>query len=325
MPAGEKRFGSRERQLNLMIISNGVRAYEWIDDWGEINGTQGEGYSGRTHGAAATREDFIVIFRHGDPAILILDQKGKAQAAWGNRFAGAHGLTLVEENNRELLWLTDTASGEVVKTTLEGETLLNLEKPERHEYATGKYVPTWVAVNETRFGGNGDIWLADGYGQSLLHRFNSAGEYMTTLNGANGAGRFACPHGIWFDPRKSPAELYVADRTNRRVQIFDAEGNFLRVIGENFLTSPCSFALDGDELLIPELKARLSFLDGDEQSAIYLGENNEVEFCEGYPNSRALLEIGKFHAPHHVAADSRGDLYMVEWIIGGRVTKLVKQ
>ncbi len=151
-------------------------------------------------------------------------------------------------------------------------------------------------MNETRFGGNGDIWVADGYGSHLVHRYNAEGTYLMTLDGTEGAGRFACPHGIAFDPRKPTPELYVADRGNRRVQVYSAEGKFLRTFGSDFLISPCSFAFSGERLVIPELIARVAVLDGEDRLIDYLGANVEAKAIPGWPDTPPL-EPGKFNSP----------------------------
>ena len=175
--------------------------------------------------------------------------------------ADAHGITLVQdgikEGGTEYLWIADNGrkrqfqfgyeyppstgsySGQVIKTTLNGEIVATLPKPDLPVYQEGNYSPTLVAVNEERHGGNGDIWVTDGYGESHIHRFSKAGEYLSSINGDKGrAGRFNCPHGIFIDRRRGDGELYVADRTNQRVQVYDLEGRFKRAFGSNFLSSP---------------------------------------------------------------------------------------
>src|SRR5204862_784055 len=118
-------------------------------------------------------------------------------------------------------------------------------------------------------------------------RFSKAGEYLGSINGAEGAaGPFKTPHGLWFDTRKGEVELYVADRGNRRVQVYDAEGRFKRAFGEEFLSSPSAFAADGDVLVVAELRARLALLDRDDRLIGYLGENEAVCDTPGWPNGR---------------------------------------
>lgn len=114
------------------------------------------------------------------------------------------------------------------------------------------------------------------------------GRYLATIDGREGgAGAFACPHGIW--------------------------------------TSPCGSIAWGDELLIPELRARLAVLDGEDRLVCYLGQNEAVCDLAGWPNhERHLLEAGRFNSPHGMAADPDGNLYVVEWIPGGRITRLAR-
>ncbi len=120
------------------------------------------------------------------------------------------------------------------KTTLQGDVLQSLAKPAHPAYENGPYVPTWAAVNEVRHGGNGDIWLTDGYGSHLVHRYDAAGHYLSTLDGTEGAGRFNCPHGIFSIPGKIQGNFYIADRGNKRVQVYSAEGRFLRTFEQTF-------------------------------------------------------------------------------------------
>jgi sugar lactone lactonase YvrE len=265
-----------------------------------------------------------VVLHVSNPAVLIFDSAGKVVDAWGDRFPGAHGLTLVEENGVEYLWLTDFKTGEVTKATLSGETVLSLPAPDYPGFNDPKYAPTWVAVFEERYGGNGDIWVADGYGAANLHRYDKTGRYLSTIDGTKGAGRFRHPHGIYIDPRKREPELYVADRMNRRVQVFDPNGQFRRVLGDTADTSPCGFAPYGDFTLIPEApyRARLSIIDPRDRLVATIAANDEICARAGFPNERSLFTPGRFVTPHSAAADSAGNIYVVEWVTGGRITKL---
>src|SRR2546427_12735238 len=128
-----------------MRIGSGEHTYEWIEDWATIPDTPAGRENGRTHGVAVTRAGDIVVFHQGDLGVLIFARDGKLKSAWGDRFSGAHGMTLVRENGIEYLWLTDEHSGEVVKTSLDGRTMMNLPRPELQIYHRGIYSPTWVA------------------------------------------------------------------------------------------------------------------------------------------------------------------------------------
>lgn len=302
--------------------SDGVTQYDWTERWAELPDTESHRNNGRTHGVAVTSAGDVVVFCQANPAVLIYGPDGTLKSSWGDRFGGAHGLTLVNEGGVDYLWLADQNSAEVVKTTLDGKTVQNIKLPEGLPWYAegGKYVPTWVAVNPD----NGDIWVTDGYGKSVIHRFDNVGAYIDSIDGTEGAaGAFKCPHGILFDSRKGTPELYIADRGNQRVQVYDGQGKFLRVFGNDILNSPCGFAFLGDRLYIPELNARLAVLGADDTLITYLGDNGPVVKIPGWPNhDKSLIEPGKFNSPHGMAAAPDGTLYVGEWIIGGRVTKL---
>jgi DNA-binding beta-propeller fold protein YncE len=294
-------------------------SYRWHENWVTVPGASGHA-NGRTHGVAVDRSGRVYVFHQAVPSVLVYDAQGRLLASWGS-YPGAHGLTLVEEEGEEFFWVTDQECAVVEKTTTAGKVVSRIAAP---AYAAHEpYVPTWAAVNELRHGGNGDVWVADGYGSSRVSRYDAAGNWLATLDGTEGAGRFNCPHGIWFDSRKRPMELYIADRGNHRVQAYDGQGRFLRSFGENFLTSPDGFAPDGDRVIIPELEGRVTILDANDRLVCSLGVNEEVCKEPSWPDKTALV-AGKFNSPHGATADVEGNLYVVEWRIGGRVIKLEK-
>jgi len=309
-----------------IFVGEGEHTFEWVDNWATIPDTPEARQDGRTHGVVVSHDGRVIVFHVSNPAVLIFDRTGKLIDSWGDRFPGAHGLTLVEEGGVEFLWLTDFKSGEVSKTTLSGETVLSLPSPDYPGFDNPKYAPTWVTVFEERFGGNGDIWVADGYGAANLHQYDKRGRYVSTIDGTKGAGRFRHPHGIYLDTRKGEPELYVADRMNRRIQVFDAEGHFKRVVTDTVDTSACAFTPYGDFTLVPEApyRARLTILDPQDRVVATIAGNDEVCARPGFPNARSLFESGRFVTPHAAAADSAGNIYVVEWVTGGRITKLAR-
>jgi DNA-binding beta-propeller fold protein YncE len=134
-----------------------------------------------------------------------------------------------------------------------------------------------------------------------------------------------CPHGATFIPKTAGPELYIADRGNHRVQVYDGDGKFKRSFGADFLNSPCGFVYRNGVVYIPELNARLAILDDHEKLITYIGENAAARKSPGWPDLPAAQILpGKFNSPHGMAVDSAGNLYVAEWIIGGRITKLAR-
>ena len=336
-----------------MRIGSGSNTYEWQDSWASIPESESAQTGWAHHGVTVTESGQIITYHPGDPTMMVFDPDGSLVRSWPVDLSDAHGITLVNEGGRELLWIADNGRkrqpaigyeypgggtrGQVLKMDLEGNALASLEQPDLDVYREGMYSPTWVAVNEERHGGNGDVWVADGYGQSYVHRYDSSGNYISSINGEEGgAGRFSTPHAIFIDRRGSDqrgAELYVADRANGRVQVYDLEGNYKRVFGSGFLTTPSGFVTHGDLLVIAELRARLTLCGKNDEFVCYLGANEQVCDVDGWPNNKeasgkvvptSLLEPGKFNSPHGLAVDAQGNLYVAEWLIGGRFIRLGK-
>ena len=317
-----------------MIVSDGKNRYEWIEDWAKTPDTAASRANGRTHGVAESKEGHIYVFHQSTPSVLVYDPQGNLVNSFSDDFGQAHGLRLVEdEDGTEYLWLTDQASGRVAKLTLAGQTVQTIEKPDLPIYADGgKYAPTWATAHPL----SGDIWVTDGYASGYIHRYSKDGAYIASINGTEGAaGKFACPHSIFFDVRghKEP-ELYITDRSNKRIQVYDGDGKFKRSFGEDFLIAPCDFAVYDDLLYVPELFGRLAVLDGNDNLVGYVGENEAIskagtdgwpaEGREGWPNlPKDQIHAGKFSSPHGVGTGADGSVYIVEWYApGGRILKL---
>ena len=310
-----------------MRIGTGEHSYEWIEEWAEIPDSE-SARSGFSHtGVIVTGAQHVVTFHPRDRALLEFDRDGRLLGSWDVGVENAHDIVLVEDAGAEFLWLADNLSGQVIKTSMNGGTVMSISRPDYPVYREGKYSPTSLAVDERKFGGSGDIWVTDGYGSYYVHRYTQSGEYVGSINGEDGGGgRFVNPHGIRIDRRGRDPELYVADRGNGQVQVYDLDGAFKRVFGTDYLYRPCSFTTVGENLVVVEHRAgRLTVLDRNDDLVCYLGENPGVEDIPGYPNvGREHIHPGKFSSPHGVAADADGNLYVIEWMVGGRTIRLVR-
>ena len=323
--------------------------YRWINDWGGAAHADDSDYeSGWSHHDLAVLDSGDVVgFHAGRSEFIVYRPDGSIIRRWDTDLAEGHGIALAGRGDTQTLWVADigrtrpaaanyeseewAAGAQVVEMALDGSTRTRLAHPKHPEYESLPYVVTMVAVADTARGGSGDIWVADGYGASLVHRYNSAGEQLQTLDGTDGAGRFDCPHGVVIDYRGSEPELLIADRANHRIQVFDLEGSFKRSFGEDYLDSPSAFAAIGDLLVIGDLRAHLTMTDSDDKLAGQIGVNPRIFDEPGWPNAldaagnptrTPRLQDGRLNSPHGLAAGADGSIYVAEWLIGGRMIKL---
>ena len=316
-----------------MQIGNHHHNYAWTEKWGSIPDTQSSREGWAHHGIVVSKTGKVFSFHQGDNTLITFDQNGSLIDSAETIVENAHGMTLVEENGEEFIWLADNLSGQVVKVDLSGKLVSSISMPDIEVYADGgKYSPTDVAVNEERSGGNGEIVITDGYGSSWIHFYDRDGNLQASIDGTDGdGGGFATPHGVWIDNRRDNSELYIADRSNGQIQVYGLDGKFIRHFGAapgaDWLHSPSGFAAWGEYLIVAELRgSRVTLLDSNDEPIVYLGENTGAfKFNEGWPNvPHETLVPGKFNSPHGIAADSEGNIFVAEWLIGGRVNKLTR-
>lgn len=313
-----------------MELTTGNLTFEWDSNWARVPDDITLGY---THGVVVDKQGLVHVFNQSPHGIVTFDPDGNFVSTWAafpsDRFLGAHGMTYTVNGGDEFVWLTDQKTCEVVKTTLTGETVLSLGKPDHRAYAepNAGYVPTWADESPI----DGTIFVADGYGSGYVSCYDKDGKYLTSIDGSEGAGRFACPHAvqIFTRPDANPGQtqplLYVTDRGNERLQVFDLQGKFVKSFDQEH---PCCFAerSPGGELLIPDLYAFIAIYDPHDALIGTLGNNADIVRKHGWPNvPHDMRHEGKFNSPHGGTYDHDGNIYIVEWIQDGRITKLTRK
>jgi len=325
-----------------MNLEVGELRYAW-HEWAAPPTT---GIEWAHHGLAATADDRVVAWDQAARELLVSDAgTGRPERRLPVAAVCGHGLTVADDAGRERVWIADTGewarldgdrvleeaiAPRVLAVDLAGDVVQELSPPPTPIYRSEPYRPTGITMAEQRRGGDGSIWVADGYGASLVHRFDRAGRHTGVIDGESAGLRFDCPHDVFVDWRHAEPELLVADRGNQRVQAFDLDGGFRRTIGLGELSSPSAFATVGDALVVAELRSRLAVLDADDRLVGYLGDGGDVWQTDGWPNAGdgttveapTDLHAGRFRSPHGLTALSDGTILVAEWLIGGRVIRL---
>ncbi|MEZ6194691.1 MAG: hypothetical protein R3F20_03025 [Planctomycetota bacterium] len=299
-------------------LGEGAHRYEWTEGWGRL---PDGGELGNTHGAIIFTRDGRGIFNTDtERAFCVVGADGAIARSWGADFRGnVHGMFLAEEGGFEFLYFTHTGRHEVAKATPDGLVLWILGCPmESGLYRSPEeFRPTSVAVAP-----NGHLFVADGYGKSVVHEFGADRRWIRVLGTAGAApGQFRTPHGLGLDLRGPEPRLVVADRENHRLQTFGLDGALVSVT-EGMLRRPCSVAFHGDDLVVADLAGRVTILDRENRLVTQLGDNPDSEQRAQNGVPREDWRPGVFVSPHGAAWDARGDLYVMDWLRQGRVTRL---
>jgi len=298
------------------------------------------------HGAVVVTGDGLVVTTDPDEARLDLwDPVGRLHRTIPTHAVEAHGLALSKFDSSPTLWIADPGFKVVVRGTEAtvdrvgngrvfaidfetGEVVIELEQPTHPLYSTMLYRPTSVALespNQKSY-----IWVADGYGASLVHRYDPAGRYVESLDGAAGEGRFDCPHSVQVCRRGDQDKLYITDRGNHRMQVFSLDGTFDHSFGHGHLASPTGCTDLGGFLVVADLEARLVVFDKADSFQCTVGADEKATKRPGWPNKINEhgvlgrpddLVDGKLNSPHAIGASGSSSVYVVEYIIGGRLTR----
>jgi len=290
--------------------------------------------AGYTHpdvaAVAVNSKGRVYLFCRAEHPVLMYERDGRFVGSWGEGIFSmrTHGITIAPDDS---VWCTDDAGHSVRKFTPDGKLLLtlgeNAGKPSDSGYNGSNLTtivrgappfnrPTNLAVAR-----NGDLYVTDGYGNARVHRFSAAGKLLASWGEpGTGPGQFMLPHGVAVD---ATGNVLVCDRENDRIQMFTADGRFIREITE--VQRPTQIIVARGLMYVSELGWRVgqrSFRKGPIERDLpsrlsVLDANGTVVTRLGGPDPCAP---GSFCAPHGLAVDSNGDLYVAEvvWTIAGK-------
>ena len=296
-----------------MVYGSGKYVYElakwkakFPDGWAPIE----------VNGLCCDTQDRLIAFNTGEYPVTVFDRDGNLLKTWGgNSFAHTHGGCIAPDGN---IFIADDGNHTVSKFNPEGKLLLTIGKkgqPSDTGYTLiaedGRRLNIMEAIATTKRSGppfnsptdvavtaSGEIFVSDGYGNARVHKFSPDGKLVLSWGDPGKApGQFIVPHGIALDRR---GRVFVADRHNNRIQIFDAQGKFLTQWTD--LSLPTDVFIDMNETVyVSELiPPRLSVFD------------IEGKLLARWGNEGRTKEDPLFVTLHTIAVDSRGDIYVGE-------------
>ena len=295
-----------------MTYTIGSRKYELDEGWGRMP----EGIEiFRAAGVAVDGDDRVYVFNRSDHNVIVFDRDGDMITAWDRKFIEPHAATVDREGN---LYLVDRDTHVVEKFTLEGELLMTLGNRDQPSDTGGTELgqlvnkaagpnnkPTGVAIAP-----DGTIFVSDGYQNCRVHKYDAEGNLLMSwgVPGKVEPGHFHLPHGIGVDNR---GRVLVCDRENHRIQLFSQDGEYLDTW--TGFRQPTAVVIGPDDTVyVPELQSRVTILDSDGKVLARWGGEEDTS-------------PGGFIAPHGIAIDSHGDIYVGEVLEGARIQKFVLQ
>ena len=299
----------------VTTVGTGTYVYEVAEGWGELP----DGWSFKEVAAVGVdSKDRVYVFNRGEHPMIVFDREGRFLQSWGEGvFPRAHGVTIGPDDS---IYCTDDDDHTVRKCTPDGKVLLTLGisgKPSPfmsgHPFNRCTHVALDPHTNE--------IYVSDGYANARVHKYSPDGKPLFSWGeSGTGPGQFNIPHNICTD---RDGYVYVADRENHRIQVFDPKGRF-ETQWVN-MARPCGLYIDDgpDQLCyVGELGVAMATNEG----ARGLGPRVSVMNLKGEVLARlgdvgAGETPGQFIAPHGVTIDSRGDIYVgeVSWTVAGRL------
>lgn len=200
--------------------------------------------TGTVSSVAGDDRGLIYVLQRGDKAdpILAVDREGRLVRSWGKgMFTVPHSIRIDPAGN---IWTVDAGSSVILKFSPEGKKLQEIDVGEVAPKEKCAF-PTLCGTTDITFGPNGRLFISDGYGNARILEYRADGTRVKVWGtSGTGPGQFQIPHGIANDGKT----LYVADRTNARIQRFDLDGHYL---GEwTNLGRPFALKLSGGALWV---------------------------------------------------------------------------
>jgi streptogramin lyase len=264
---------------------------------------------GACSAVALNSKGHIFVFNRGKHVLMEFDGDGNyIHSLAEGIFSNPHGLRVDAEDN---IWATDNVSNIVVKMDPRGRVLMVLgikgSAADWHPYG---HLRCFSEPNDVAFGRKGEIYVTQGHGkgESRVLKFDAEGNFLATWGGEGTApGEFNVPHSIVVD---DAGLLHIADRSNERIQVFDADGTYIRE--SRHPGTPCGLCLSGDQ--------HMFMAHGHTGLIMKLDLQGKVLGATG-GQGKAPNRYGE---AHFLALDQKEDIYVAD-TLNWRVQKLVRR
>jgi len=295
-----------------------VAVYEADADWAKVP----EGWTFReVAGVATDSRSRVYVFSRSEHPMMVFDREGEFLSSWGEGvFTKAHNVRVSPEG---FVFCSDLLDHTVRKFTPEGELLMTLGTANRPSDTGGdgrnskikRSAGPFNGPTDIAFGPSGELFVTDGYANARVHRFSAGGELLSSWGSpGDKPGEFNLPHGALIQGGRT---LYVADRENNRVQVFDLKGRFLSQWtdfagptgiseGAGGTLLVCEFGYD------PAVPTRYSVPAHGKRILPRLTMRSPDGELLGKIEGEDKCAQGSFFAPHSVCVDRGGDIYVGE-------------
>jgi hypothetical protein len=316
---------SKEQALNVtqQQTGNGEWTYEVVPQWGVL--PQGKAFGG-THGGIATDQaGRLYVSTQSETGVLVYDRDGKLLKTIASEYPEVHSLTYAHEKDEEYFYATvqkgtPKENWLFIKMKTDGTVVQKITAPPEAGFSK----PNEWRLTAAVVGPDGSIYIANGYGDSRIFRFDQTGNYKAAFSGKGTEdGMCNCSHGLAIDTRYGQPLLLVCDRENRRLTHYDLDGKFVRNVTLH-MRRPCQISFWEDYAIISELEGRVTVLDKDNVPVAFLGDNPHKDQWANYKLQPGDIASVNFSAAHGCHIDKEGNVYVSDWNQSGRVSKLAR-